>query len=86
MLHPYKDSTPYLVSSQLKSRMFDLLRVALLLETDSGYPKDAEVTWFTLANPGNPLRFVFFSGIAESYVNKDLIVFFTNQRDGPKNW
>jgi len=27
------------------------------LKTDSGYPRDAEVTLFTLANPGNSLRF-----------------------------
>ena len=29
------------------------LRVQFLLKTDSGYPKDTEVTLFTLATPGN---------------------------------
>ena len=29
------------------------LRVEFLLQTDSGYPRDAEVTLFTLANPGS---------------------------------
>jgi len=33
------------------------LRVELLLKTDSGYPRDAEVTLFTLATPGSSLRF-----------------------------
>ena len=33
------------------------LRVEFLLKTDSGYPRDAEVTLFTLANPGSSLRF-----------------------------
>jgi len=33
------------------------LRVEFLLKTDSGYPKDAEDSLFTLANPGNSLRF-----------------------------
>ena len=33
-----------------------LLRVEFLLKTDSGYPKDAEITLFTLANPGSSLR------------------------------
>jgi len=28
-----------------------ILRVEFLLKTDSGYPRDAEVTLFTLANP-----------------------------------
>jgi len=31
--------------------------VEFVLKTDSGYPKDANVTLFTLANPGNFLRF-----------------------------
>jgi len=34
------------------------LRVEFLLKTDSGYPRDAEVTLFTLANPG---RVIFLS-------------------------
>jgi len=33
------------------------LRVQFLLKTDSGYPRDAEVTLFTLANPEHSLRF-----------------------------
>jgi len=33
------------------------LRVEFLLKTDSGYPRDVEVTLFTLANPGSSLRF-----------------------------
>jgi len=33
------------------------LRVELLLKTDSGHPKDTGVTLFTLATPGNPLRY-----------------------------
>ena len=33
-----------------------LLRVEFLLKTESGYPKDAEVTLFT--NPENSLRFI----------------------------
>ena len=33
------------------------LRVEFLLKTDSGYPQDAQVTLFTLANPGSSLRF-----------------------------
>ena len=36
---------------------FDPLRVDFLLKTDSGYPRDAEVTLFTLANPEHSLRF-----------------------------
>jgi len=31
------------------------LRVEFLLKTDSGYARDAEVTLFTLANPGSSL-------------------------------
>jgi len=31
------------------------LRVEFLLKTDSGYPRDAEVTLFTLASPENSL-------------------------------
>jgi len=31
--------------------------VEFLLKTDSGYPRDAEVTLFTLANPEHSLRF-----------------------------
>ena len=33
------------------------VRVEFLLKTDSGYPKDTGVTLFTLATPGNPLRY-----------------------------
>ena len=33
------------------------LRVEFLLKTDSGYPKDMGATLFTLATPGNPLRY-----------------------------
>jgi len=33
------------------------LRVEFLLKTDSGSPRDAEVTLFTVANPGSSLRF-----------------------------
>jgi len=33
------------------------MRVEFLLTTDSGYPRDAEVTLFTLANPEHSLRF-----------------------------
>ena len=33
------------------------LRVEFLLKTDSGYPRDTEVTLFTLATSGNPLRY-----------------------------
>jgi len=35
----------------------EALRVEFLLKTDSGHPKDTGVTLFTLANPGNPLRY-----------------------------
>ena len=34
-----------------------LLRVEFLFKTDSEYARDAEVTLFTLANPGSSLRF-----------------------------
>ena len=37
--------------------VFVCLRVDFLMKTDSGYPKDAEVTLFTLATPGSSLRF-----------------------------
>jgi len=33
------------------------MRVEFLLQTDRGYPKDTGVTVFTLATPGNPLRY-----------------------------
>jgi len=33
------------------------LRVEFLSKTDSGYPRDAEVNLFILANPENSLRF-----------------------------
>ena len=33
------------------------LRVEFVLKTCSGYPKDAGVTTYTIAKPGNPLRF-----------------------------
>jgi len=33
-------------------------KVEFLLKTDSGYPRDAEVTLFTLANPEHSLRFI----------------------------
>jgi len=33
------------------------MRVEFLLKTDSGYPRDAEITLFTLANPEHSLRF-----------------------------
>ena len=36
--------------------MFVCFREEILLKTDSGYPKDAEVTLFNRANPGNSLR------------------------------
>jgi len=36
------------------------LRVEFLLKTDSVYPRDAEVTLFTLAHPEHSLRFRFF--------------------------
>ena len=39
------------------SRYWSCLRVQFLLKTDSGYPKDTGVTWFTMATPGNPLRY-----------------------------
>jgi len=32
--------------------------VEFLLKTDSGYAKDKGVTLFTLATPGNPLRYI----------------------------
>ena len=34
-----------------------ILRLKFLFKTDSGYLRDAEVTWFTLANPEHSLRF-----------------------------
>jgi len=38
------------------------LRVEFLLKTDSWYSKDTGVTLFTMATPGNPLRYdTFFS-------------------------
>ena len=36
------------------------LRVEFLLKTDSEYTKDTGVTLFTLATPGNPLRYNIF--------------------------
>jgi len=36
---------------------FILMRVDFLFKTDSGHPKDMRVTLFTLATPGNPLRY-----------------------------
>jgi len=33
------------------------MRVEFLLKTDSWYPRDAEVTLYTLANPEHSLRF-----------------------------
>jgi len=39
------------------SSRISILRVEFLLKTDSGYPRDAEVTLFTLANPEHSLRF-----------------------------
>ena len=36
---------------------FHWVRVEFFLKTDSGYPKDTGVTLFTLAIPGNPLRY-----------------------------
>ena len=33
------------------------LRVEFFLKNDGGYPRDAEVTLFTLANPDHSLRF-----------------------------
>jgi len=44
---------------RLNSRSSDplVLRVEFLLETDSGYLRDAEVTLFTLAKPEHSLRF-----------------------------
>ena len=38
-------------------RRHEHLKVEFLLKTDGGYPRDAEVTLFTLANPGSSLRF-----------------------------
>ena len=38
-------------------RGYVCLKVEFLLKTDDGYPKDAEVTLSTLANPGSSLRF-----------------------------
>ena len=32
-----------------------VLRVEVLLKTDGGYPRDAEITLFTLTNPGSSL-------------------------------
>ena len=37
-------------------KSFSLLKVEFLFKTDR-YPRDAEVTLFTLANPGSSLRF-----------------------------
>ena len=34
-----------------------VLNVEFLLKTDGGYPRDVEVTSFTLANPEHSLRF-----------------------------
>ena len=39
-----------------ESRVCFDLRVEFLLKTDSGFPRDAEVTSFTLANPEHSLR------------------------------
>jgi len=41
----------------LLRHLFVCLRVEFLLKTDSGYPKDKGVTLFTVATPGNPLRY-----------------------------
>jgi len=48
-------SLKYLLSDGTTPRK--LLRVESLLKIDSGYPRDAEVTLFTLANPEHSLRF-----------------------------
>ena len=39
------------VSCQHARSSFVFLRVEFLLKTESGYLRDAGVTWFTLANP-----------------------------------
>ena len=44
-------------------------RAEFLLKTDNGYPRDAEGTLFTLANPGSSLgfntHFVLFTDIGD---------------------
>ena len=45
----FRAVSPFCTSACFESRVF--------IETDSGYPRDAEVTLFTLANPEHSLRF-----------------------------
>ena len=56
--NPQARCAPFtLVVTVCKSRSPTVLRVEFLLKTDSGYPRDAEVTLFTLANPEHSLHF-----------------------------
>ena len=49
--------SPLFFSSFLSFFLLPFLRVQFLLKTDSGYPRDAESTLFTLATPEHSLRF-----------------------------
>jgi len=66
------------------------LRVEFLLKTDSGYPKDTGVTLFTLATPGNPLRYNTHrsappvSTLTHSFIRKISFSFFLDIREHGK--
>jgi len=50
---------------KLTQRQAKGLRVEFLLKTDSGYPRDAELSLFTLANPESSLCFLSFLGFED---------------------
>jgi len=57
-LRTYLNEVPTRFKGPTKAyRRHEHLRVEFLLKTDGGYPRDAEVTLFTLATPGSSLRF-----------------------------
>jgi len=47
----------FVESTVFNGKLMGLRVEFLVLKTDSGYPRDTEVTLFTLANPGSSLRF-----------------------------
>ena len=55
--HYWRPSRSFFTNVDLLLSVCVALRVEFLLKTDSGYPRDAEVTLFTLATPEHSLRF-----------------------------
>jgi len=49
--------SPAVVHNLAATKSIFVVRVEFLLKNDGGYPKDTGVTLFTLATPGNPLRY-----------------------------